>query len=251
MKGKFLIDREIFESDLWEKPAYYLKIWIWLVGKANWKEIKKGGKVYHRGEFSTDYDKIIESNRWKVGYRYEYLTKNDIFYVLDFLRRTRQIRTEKSVRGLWIKIIEYDESQTLLRKVYEKSAKQIENEHETSNEANSFQTAVKQGKRNTNEKKNNILSSKKTNKHSLVKSLFDYYEEQFLEKISNTPPIYNYGICSKLAERWIEKFGLEEMKKMLDLYLYLEDKIFKQEKWSLSCFFSARTIHLLSQPKPK
>lgn len=139
MKGKFLIDREIFEKDIWEKPAYYLKIWIWTIGKANWKTVKKGGKTYHRGEFLTDYKQIIEENKWKVGWRTEKLSKKQVFGALDFLRKSQRIGTEKATRGLWIKVIDYDYLQRFSR---------AKSSYEGNNEGNSKETARQQGKRN-------------------------------------------------------------------------------------------------------
>lgn len=154
MKGKFFIHRKIFESDIWIKPAYYLKIWIWIIGKANWKEIKKGGKAYRRGEFKTDYKEIIEANKWNIGWRTEQLKKDEIFSVLDFLRKTQRIHTVKTTRGLWIKVLNYDYFQRLLKD---------EGNNESNKESNSRTTDFRQGKEKEREiqmKENNNLSYK-------------------------------------------------------------------------------------------
>lgn len=113
MKGKFFLHREIFESDVWDKPPYYLKIWLWILGRANYKTIKKGGKVYHRGEFITDYREIIDANKWKIGNRPVKLTNDQIFQVCDFLTKTLRIQRRKTTRGLWIKVLNYDYFQKL------------------------------------------------------------------------------------------------------------------------------------------
>ena len=148
MEGNnFLINRKIFRSDIWEKPAYYLKIWIWIIGRANWKEIKRGGKIYRRGEFKTDYDEIIEANKWRVGWRTEKLKKHEIFNVLDFLRKTQRSTTAKATRGLWIKVINYDNFQLIPR---------YESNNESNNEGNRLQT----GKVNTINTNNNIASKR-------------------------------------------------------------------------------------------
>lgn len=76
MEGKFFIHRKIFESDIWVKPAYYLKIWLWIIGKANWKTVKRGGKTFNRGEFITNYEDIIKENEWRVGWSIRRLGKD-------------------------------------------------------------------------------------------------------------------------------------------------------------------------------
>jgi hypothetical protein len=142
MRGKFFISREIFESDIWEKPSYYLKVWIWIIGKANWKTIKKGEKTFNRGEFKTEYKEIIELNRWRTGWRTEKLTDDQIFSVLDFLRKTQRIQTHKTTRGLWIKVLNYDYFQRFLDN---------ESNTEPPTKATAEQQTTNREKRNTNE----------------------------------------------------------------------------------------------------
>lgn len=144
MEGKFIIDREIFGSDIWEKPTYYLKVWIWIIGKANWKKAEKGGNTFNRGEFKTDYREIIEANKWKIGWRTEKLKRDDIFSVLDFLRKTQRILTHKTTRGLWIKVLNYD---------YFQSFTKYEGNTERPTKATAEQQTANRDKRNNNETK--------------------------------------------------------------------------------------------------
>lgn len=150
MEGKFFIHRKIFESDVWEKPAYFLKVWIWIIGKANWKEVRKEGKIYHRGEFMIDYGQIIKRNQWKTGWRTEYLTKDQIFSVLEFLRKTQRIHTTKTTRGLWIKVLNYDYFQRLPKG---------EGNNENDKEGNSKTTEGQHRKRKKNEIQMKEISS--------------------------------------------------------------------------------------------
>ena len=95
--GKFVINREIFESDIWEKPPYYLKVWVWVMGNANWKTVKKGGKTYRRGEFKTSFQEIIEANRWNSGYRKEKLTKDRDLKQIEYLIENTEETLEKRI----------------------------------------------------------------------------------------------------------------------------------------------------------
>jgi len=106
--GKFFIPREIFESEIWGKPPYFVKILLWLIGRANYKEIRKGGKIYHRGEFLTSFEETIEANKWTEGWITKKLTKRQVFRVYEFLRKTLWITTRKTTRGLWVRVLDYD-----------------------------------------------------------------------------------------------------------------------------------------------
>lgn len=176
MEGKFLIHRKILTSDIWEQPAHFLKIWLWLIGNANWKERRQGGKIYHRGELLTNYEEIIRANRWKSGYRSEYLDKDEVYKVLKFLRKTGRIKTTKTTRGLWIKILKYDEYQSFLRRSYGEETeadKQKERERQKiSTEAiteaigkkhgsDNVATDQRQGNEKEGERKRNIASKRK------------------------------------------------------------------------------------------
>jgi len=225
MEGKFFIHREIFESDVWEKPAYYLKVWIWIIGKANWKTIKKGGKTYHRGEFLTSYEQIIKKNSWKIGWRTEYLEKDEVFDVLEFLRKTQRITTKKTTKGLWIKVIKYDEFQKLnetLMKVQRKGTekatakateKAIKTGDESNNESNNESNRVATGKRER-QMKESFKSKKefsfKKKKEELISEILAWEKEN--------PPVSNFPEKNKrkFLNDCVRFLGLEEMKKILD-----------------------------------
>jgi len=57
-EGAFLISRSLFDSDIWFKPEWYLKLWIYFIGKANHTNIghfKRGEYFMRRG-----YDELQE-----------------------------------------------------------------------------------------------------------------------------------------------------------------------------------------------
>lgn len=196
MEGKFVIHRKLLESEIWDKPAYYLKIWIWILAKAKWKTNKKGGQTFKRGEFKTDYLEIIEENRYKIGYRYERLNKNDIFYVLNFLRKTDRIRTKKTTKGLWIKVLNYDESQ-LIPRFYEASTKQTRNKQRSKQEINS-----KRGDEANSEA--NTIKTEGKHHTSNTRAI----QEKYTQRV----------VSSKELNGLIKKYGAKQVKDAVKLY---------------------------------
>jgi len=96
---------------------------------------------------------------------------------------------------------------------------------------------------------NKYINSEQKNAHQEVVKLFDYYKQEFIAKISDKPPIFNWGACERLAKPHIKTLGLKGMKELLDVYFKSNDKLYKENAYSLSCFLSAKIIHKLSQKK--
>jgi len=104
---------------------------------------------------------------------------------------------------------------------------------------------------------NNIIYSKvktlpskeKDTIHKDIGELFSYYKKQFLDKVSNTPPVFNWGACEKLARPLMKDLGLEHMKHLVDVYMRTRDQFYVDNAYSLSCFLSTKIIHKLNQKK--
>ena len=78
-----------------------------------------------------------------------------------------------------------------------------------------------------------------------VKELFDYYLDQYQKKISNKKPLFNWGACTKLVKPHLKTLGLQRLKELLDAYLNSNDKFYKDNAYSLSCFLSIKILHKL------
>ena len=59
--GNFKIARKIYNSPIWLKPPLFLKIWLFILGKASHTDTDKNGFIYKRGELVTTYDQIIKA----------------------------------------------------------------------------------------------------------------------------------------------------------------------------------------------
>jgi len=96
---------------------------------------------------------------------------------------------------------------------------------------------------------NSSLKQKKEENtiHIEIKELFDYYKQEFTNRISDELPIFNWGVCEKLAKPYIQQLGLEKMKKLIDKYLSSKNKFYRDEKkYALSFFLTSNTLHELS-----
>lgn len=113
--GYILVSRKMIESEIWEKPPIYLKVWMYLLLKAQHKPYKN----LKRGQVIVSIPELIEECSYKVGYRTEKPKKSQIYNVLDWLRSSNEtsnegnarepmIKTTKTTRGLIVTISNYN-----------------------------------------------------------------------------------------------------------------------------------------------
>lgn len=113
--GYILLSRKLVESEIWDKPPLYLKVWIYILTKAQHKPYKN----FDRGELLITIPELIEACSYKVGYRTEKPTKSQIFNILEWLRNSNEgcnednvndtmIETTKTTRGMVVKVRNYN-----------------------------------------------------------------------------------------------------------------------------------------------
>ena len=97
--GYILLSRNIIESQIWQKPPEYLKIWIYILSRVNWKKSK-----------NNDIGEDL------FNFRQEKIPGVKLTQVYDFLRwakiansrdLTTQITTQKTTRGIRLKVTKY------------------------------------------------------------------------------------------------------------------------------------------------
>lgn len=132
MIGCILISRKLIESDIWKKPPLYVKVWMYILIKAQHTDYK-GLK---RGQVFTSIPEIQEACSWYVGYRKETPSKDQIYKILEWLRspngknprnscesdyesdtNATMITTARTTRGIVVNIENYNVYQDL--KTYE------------------------------------------------------------------------------------------------------------------------------------
>lgn len=121
----FTIDRKIFSSDIWFDSPWKLKIWIYLIGHANYKDNHFMGIPLKRGQLIRSYRKIREDCGYKVGYRMKYPSLDTIRRVCEDLTKELRISTRTVQAGTLITINNYNEMQPPLKQRTERRTEQI------------------------------------------------------------------------------------------------------------------------------
>lgn len=109
-----MIARQIVESAIWSKPPLYLKVWVYLLARAQHSDYKK----LKRGQLSTSIPEIRDAVSWKVGFRIEKPSKDQIFNILNWLRNPDEggneynggddmIKTTKATQSMLVTITNY------------------------------------------------------------------------------------------------------------------------------------------------
>src|SRR5690554_3153797 len=120
--GYLLLSRKLIESEIWNKPPLYIKIWVYLLAKAQHSQYKGLSK----GQLRTSIPEIMEDCSWHVGFRKVTPTKDQVYQVLAWLRnpagknsrnpyesndegntKATMITTTKATHGLIINIVNY------------------------------------------------------------------------------------------------------------------------------------------------
>ncbi|MCE5602979.1 DnaD domain protein [Staphylococcus pseudintermedius] len=117
--GYIMLSRKIIDSEIWNKPPLYLKVWIYILTKARHEETKE----FERGELLISIPEIQEACTYRIGFRKETPSKKQIFTILEWLRNPYEgvhdgnderntkgtmIGTTKTTRGLIVKVHNYD-----------------------------------------------------------------------------------------------------------------------------------------------
>lgn len=114
-KGGIIIARKIIESEIWDKPPLYIKVWLYLLLRAQHKQYKG----LEKGQLITSIPDIIKDCSWKVGAVRKYPTKDQVYQVIDWMRKesakatdesndlTAMITTTKATQKLLVNISNY------------------------------------------------------------------------------------------------------------------------------------------------
>lgn len=97
--GGFMVARKIFRSAVWIKPPLYLKVWVWILGRASHSDHEKGGHTYNRGEFVTSYKEIIKACEYRLNRKHIIPTLKQIRIILEWLQAEGMIVFEPISQG--------------------------------------------------------------------------------------------------------------------------------------------------------
>ena len=155
-RGAFHLARQIFDSEIWLlKPATWFKIWIYIIGKVNYKD----NGTFNRGENFFRFTKELDNIGTDV-------TIDVVKKCLSFLRKSGMISTKRSTRGILLKVHNYRHFQDLSSYSGTKpSTKKALRKHEEST------TIIKEGK---NVIKKEVISTHKKFVKPTEKQIKDY-----------------------------------------------------------------------------
>ena len=92
--GGFIVARKMFQSNIWLKHPLYLKVWVWIIGRANHSDRKKNNHTYKRGEFVTTYDELIKAASYYFNRSLIFPTLKQIRNILSWLESEGMIIVE-------------------------------------------------------------------------------------------------------------------------------------------------------------
>ncbi|MER2057833.1 MAG: hypothetical protein ABTA16_03350 [Niallia sp.] len=195
-----MISRNIVESEIWDKPPLYIKVWLYLLTRAQHSDYRK----LKRGQLVTSIPEIIEACSWKVGFRTERPSKSQIFQVLDWLRKLDEagdesntsatmITTTKATHGMLVNIENYDFYQT---------SKNYESNNDSNNEKDTKATREQRQPDNINKNVNNAKN--KENKEMPIQQAehFDSWWNLYGKKEGRAK-------CEKKFEQLVKKYSYE------------------------------------------
>ncbi len=228
--GYILLSRKLIESDIMSKPPLYLKVWVYLLSKAQHQDYKG----LRRGQLRTSIPEIQEAMSYMVGYRKEVPTYKQIRGVLDWLRfpyegiakgntKGSMIDTMKGTHGMIVTIVNYDVYQD--PRSYERH-----NERHSEGIAKDERRA-RQG-HNTNK---NVKNDKNVKKYSdQVFNLLNYWNEKGIVAHKETDNML------KEIQKGLKKNSFDEIKKAIDRYvtLYRDSNYYYKHKWTLPKFLN-------------
>jgi len=141
-EGCILLARRVQKSDIWNKPADWLKIWVYILQEVNHSD----DKPFPRG--SNFFNFRDEARHCGVKY---WTWVNCI----QWLKSTRQITTRKTTRGVVVSIVNYEQYQNL-ENYKNKTENNTSDKSETSQQQVGTNTINKNEKNGKNVKNDNI-----------------------------------------------------------------------------------------------
>jgi uncharacterized phage protein (TIGR02220 family) len=207
--GYILLSRKIIESKIWDKPPLYIKVWVYLLSKAQHKQYKQ----LEKGQLITSIPEIIKDCSWLVGYRREYPTKDQIYQIIEWLRNPDETHNESNTRATMIATTKA--THKLLVTVCNYSYYQDSENYESNDEGNNEKATNPQRKQRL---PNNINKNDKNNKND-NKDIYIPFQEIIEYLNLKTGSRYKYNTPKTqdcIKARCNEGFDLADFKKVID-----------------------------------
>lgn len=220
--GYIIIARSIVESEVWKKPPLYLKVWLYLLHTAQFKPYKN----LKKGQLFVTIKDIQEGCSWFVGCRKSTATKDQIFQILDWMRKpsvshmkattkATMITTTKATHGILITIDNYCVYQN--PKLYESNDEgNTENDTKAIGEQRTTNNINKEGSKKVKNDKKDVYGS--------FQNVFLFPQEY--EKLLNEFSCTNEAV--EFLSQYIEEKGYKSKSHYLAIRRWVIDAVAKK-----------------------
>ena len=207
--GATLWARQTIDSDIFRnKPAEWFKIWFYLVNRVNWKTDGR----HERGELFLKYDYISDATK---------ATRNQIDHFIRWAKSCKMLATQKTTRGMIIKIANYSKYQTL-DNYYFNIKSDTESDTKAKQKRNKSDTILKNEKKEKKEKNKNNLRAEPAETEPKVLTEKELEAEKLKAGIAEILDLFYKTINPDISfgnkttrsacEHLIKKYGLEPAK---------------------------------------
>ena len=106
--GYILLARKVLDSELMDKPPHFLKLWLWLLSKAFWKD----GYELKRGQLLTSIGEMQDVGRYKKGNQMVgRLTQDQVRAAYGYFSKANMISIANPTKKILITITNFDSYQ--------------------------------------------------------------------------------------------------------------------------------------------
>lgn len=108
--SRFLVDRGIFENSIWQDPAAF-RLFIYLIGKAAFKDHKTGEVEIKRGQYLRSYRRVQEDLLYFENHSEKRYSLCTIKRCIETLKRDGRITAEETKLGTLYTVVNYESYQ--------------------------------------------------------------------------------------------------------------------------------------------
>lgn len=111
-RGWIALHRKIEDSEIWQQEPWRLKTWLYFLLEANHQDVEREGQIFKRGQLYVRSSKVLgEKMRWRSGCVWKIPSIDAVKQFLSWLRKRKMITTRRTIRGLFITILNYPKYQ--------------------------------------------------------------------------------------------------------------------------------------------
>lgn len=236
--GYILLSRKLIESEIMKKPPLYLKVWVWLLLRAQHSDYKR----LKRGQAKTSVQEIQEAMSYKVGYRTEKPTYKEIYGIIEWLRNPREGDSEGKSDGIYEgnMMVTTKVTHGFVYTIVKYDAYQNPNNYEGNNEGSAkvkAEVTMKEQRRsrqgnNINNNDKNVKNDKEVIYTEIELFILDHWNSKDITQSEKTLNL------QKQIKATLKKFTKDQITQAIDNYatMFKDQSYFYSHMWYLDKF---------------